>query len=380
MIKKAFLPVCMIVISFVLISWGGTGHKIISSFAFLSFKGEMSQFSDWKTFLVDHSSDADYRRNDDPNEGPKHYIDIDNYPEFLSTGKIAQDPYVIVAQHGTNFVVDNGILPWASIASYDSLESCFKRRDWIKAKVFAADLGHYVADGHMPLHITNNYDGKLTGNSGIHSFYESGMLNTYGSQITFSGDSASLIANTDSFIFNYIYSNYSYVDSVLQADTYARTIGATGTAAYNQALWSKTGAFTTKLMKNASYSFASLFYTAWYNAGRPLISGGFFEDIDTTSNVNTAILSPEKIKLNSIYPNPAQSWAMILYSLEETQHIKLEIVDSLGKTLECLVDRNELIGNYAYEWSELPYEAGIYYVCLKTKDQIQTQKIIVSRN
>lgn len=340
----------------------------------------MSQFSDWKTFLVDHSSDADYRRSDDPNESPKHYIDIDNYPEFLSAGKIAQDPYAIVAQHGTNFVVKNGILPWASIASYDSLEACFKRRDWVKAKVFAADLGHYVADAYMPLHITNNYDGKLTGNSGIHSLYESGMLNTYGSQIAYNGDSAKLITDPDSFIFNYIYANYSYVDSVLKADTYARTIGATGTAAYNQALWSKTGAFTNKLMKDASHNFASLFYTAWYNAGRPLIAGGFYEDADTTSDVNAAIPSPEKIKLNSIYPNPVHSNARILYSLDESQHIKLEIIDSLGKTLDCLVDRNELTGNYSYEWSEIPYNAGIYYICLKTKDQIQTRKIIVLGN
>lgn len=117
---RSFLSAGLIVFSLILISWGGVGHKIISAYTFLSFNREMEQFADWKSFLVDHSSNADYRRNTDSYEGPKHYVDIDNYPEFKSNGKIAQDPYKIVAQHGTNFVVDNGILPWATIASYGS--------------------------------------------------------------------------------------------------------------------------------------------------------------------------------------------------------------------------------------------------------------------
>jgi hypothetical protein len=31
----------------------------------------------------------------------------------------------------------------------------------------AADLGHYIADAHMPLHTSDNHDGQLTDQKGI---------------------------------------------------------------------------------------------------------------------------------------------------------------------------------------------------------------------
>jgi hypothetical protein len=40
----------------------------------------------------------------------------------------------------------------------------------------AADIGHYVADMHQPLHLTRNYNGQLTGNYGIHARYEGQMI------------------------------------------------------------------------------------------------------------------------------------------------------------------------------------------------------------
>src|SRR5690625_6385588 len=36
-----------------------------------------------------------------------------------------------------------------------------------------ADIGNYVADAHVPLHTTVNYNGQLTGQTGLHAFWES---------------------------------------------------------------------------------------------------------------------------------------------------------------------------------------------------------------
>ncbi len=61
----------------------------------------------WADTLTAHASDADYRKSTDPTEAPKHFIDIDYYPEFVSTGTIPQDFDSIVAIHGYSFVIDH---------------------------------------------------------------------------------------------------------------------------------------------------------------------------------------------------------------------------------------------------------------------------------
>lgn len=363
----------LIAISLLLVSWGNQGHKIISAYAFLSFNEEMSQFNEWKQFLVDHSSDADYRRDDIPAEGPKHYIDIDNYPEFVSNGKIAQDWQQLVMDHDYSFVMDNGTLPWATIATYDSLVVCFERRDWERAKIFAADLGHYVADGHMPMHITINYDGKLTGNSGIHSLYETSMIGAYSGSLQYPGDTLEIVENVSDYVFSYIYQNYPYVDSVLLADTYARTVSpVTTTAAYKAALWSKTGTFTIRLFSEASHKIAVLFYTAWVKAGRPLITGG-------TYNPNTAISFPETgVILNQVYPNPVKSLGSISYSIRKSTHVILEIVDSAGKSIDTLVNCYSQPGEYTSSWAASPLSPGIYFIVLKTDGHPLSQRFSIA--
>lgn len=48
--------------------------------------------------------------------------------------------------------------------------------DWL---VTAGAIGHYVGDLCQPLHVTENYDGQLTGQKGIHAFYEDAVLDDY---------------------------------------------------------------------------------------------------------------------------------------------------------------------------------------------------------
>jgi len=372
--KYTLYTTVVIALSLMLISWGNQGHKIISAFAFLSFNEEMSQFNDWKSFLVDHASDPDYRRSNDPYEGPKHYLDIDNYPEFVSEGKIAHDWLSVVSQHNYDFVIDNGTLPWATVATYDSLRTCFERRDWAKAKVFAADLGHYVADGFMPMHITINYDGKMTGNDGIHSLYETSMLGVYASQIVYEGDAPKLVENVSDYVFDYIYRNYPYVDSVLIADDYARSVSSSTTSSeYKAALWEKTEKFTVALFKEASHSVADLFYTAWVKAGRPLISGGFYyTDVPSVSVIGG-------VKLNHVFPNPASTSAEIRYSLDKATKVKLEIIDTLGQTMITLADFDAQPGEYSCRWGNESLANGSYFVRLKTDELQLVRRMVLTK-
>lgn len=352
---KRILSFCAIIgISLILISWGGTGHRIISYNSALSFNSEMSNFSSWIEYIRDHASDADNRKSSDPTEGPKHYLDIDNIPEFISTGKINQDSYTSTS---------NGILPWATIAAFDSLTNCLKRNDIAKAKQFAADLGHYVGDGHMPLHITKNYDGQLTGNSGIHSRYETTMINAYYSLITYNGDNLSVISDVNHYVFNYIYKNYTYKDSILLADTYAKTAGSVGSAAYNTALWNETKDITTTLFKNASHALAELMYTA-------LVRSGITTDVP-----NQNLLFTETLEQNT--PNPFTTHTTIRYNLAENSDITLQIKDILGNNIATLFKGYQAAGSYSVDWYPQNQPEGIYFIAIDTRKIHQVKKMIL---
>jgi hypothetical protein len=352
------------------VSWGSVGHEKINTNATLSFNQQMSQFIVWSSQLSSHASDADNRKDSDPTEAPKHYIDIDVYQDFIINKRIAQTWDSIVMSYGNAFVLDNGILPWATITTYDTLRSCFIRKDWSKAILTAADLGHYVADGHMPLHITQNYNGQLTGNSGIHSRYESTMIGAYNSQIIYSGDTnITVIQNVNKYIFDYIYNNYQYKDSILAADNFAKLAagGSTSSSTYTFNLWNKTQNFTKLLFINASQSLAELIYTAWVEAGSPEYNT---TDIDEYTN--------EKDKTSLlIYPNPVIKSTSIKLNLnDECKSMVLSIVDSKGKTIEIIKKGNLSKGNYIFEWIPKDISEGIYFCQLKTDSIVKSQKII----
>jgi hypothetical protein len=55
----------------------------------------------------------------------------------------------------------------------DLLTKAFKSGNQDSILFYAADLGHYIGDLHVPLHTTVNYDGQLTGQKGLHALWES---------------------------------------------------------------------------------------------------------------------------------------------------------------------------------------------------------------
>jgi hypothetical protein len=371
MLKKIGAFLGLILISFTVSSWGWVGHYNISYRASLSFNSEMSSFSSWIQTLADSASVADDRKSSDPAESAKHYIDIDNYSEFLQNGYISQSLATVISLHGNSNVYSWGILPWATITAYDSLVSCFQRHDFNKALFFASDLGHYVGDGHMPLHITKNFNGDDTGNSGIHSRYESTMINGYISQITYTGSTISAISNVPNYIFSYLYENYQYLDSVLIADNAAKAVNSTYTStAYKAELWNRSKGFTTMLLKNASHALAELIYTAWSQAGKPSI-------IETS----VPTLKPvDGISLNKISPNPFAGETKISFTLpRQFDSVSLVITDLKGNVVKTLCNEPKSAGTYDIILTAEDLAQGVYLMILKADSTKISRKIILLR-
>jgi hypothetical protein len=375
-IRSGFHPgLLLLVLSIFLLSWGRTGHRKIGSGTALFLPEEMSQFSHWPDLLAAHGSDADYRKGSDPEEGPRHYIDIDNYPEFVSDGRIPGTLDSLYMFHHPDFIEGNGYLPWAAESAYDSLVGCFLRGDWDRAVLVAADLGHYVGDAHMPLHLTRNYDGQFSGNNGIHSRYESTMIGEYSGEISFKGGPVSLVENVNAYIFSYIYRNYLYIGSILAADNYAFSLaGNTWSTEYTAALWEKSRSFTIPLMRNASLALTELIYTAWTQAGKPSMDASGYPDLqDGQAPSRTSF---DGMSLEQNYPNPFSRSTGIRFHLKERTHVSLFVLDESGRLVERLLDESKPAGVTRLEWHPANLSPGNYYLVLKTPYGIASRKII----
>lgn len=347
--------------------WGSSGHKIINRRATFSFPSEMS-FLNWSDSLAFHSSDADYRRSVDSNEAPRHYIDIDNYPEFIAAGRIPQSLDSLIALHGNSFVYSNGILPFSIMATTDSIKKYFQLHNFQKAMLHAADLGHYVGDGHNPLHITRNYDGQYTNQNGVHSRYETQLINRDSVHIIYTFENAVYISNINQFVFNFLYNNYTYVDSVLKYDSIARAQAGSYNSNYYQIYWQLAGNFTIMLFNNASHFIASLIYTSWVNSGSPVF----------VTHSETSL--PEEYFLEQNYPNPFNPSTKIKFGIPDNHNqglISLTIHNISGKKITTLLNKNLQPGSYEVEWNAAEFPSGIYFCKISSDVFTDTKKMML---
>jgi hypothetical protein len=366
--KRTIIVILFLPFVFLLCSWGSDGHYAISYRSSHFMPQAFLNLSDWADTLALHASDADDRKSWDPTESPKHYIDIDNYPVFVNSGKIPQTYDSIIQSYGTSFVENNGTLPWSTKATYDSIKNNFTKGNWHKVMYFASDLGHYVGDGHQPLHITSNYDGQNSGQSGVHSRFETSLIYRYLTQIQYTGDTIHFITNVNQFIFDYIYKNNGYVDSVLAADLYAyQLVGSHNGTAYYTAFWSKAGSLVNKLWRNASKSLAELLYTAWIEGGSPI---------------------PPWLSERS-YDHPENKWMIFPDPSSGTVNLQCNSPLSVGKVVihaydckgKCIGSWIDVTGNTSYTktFDLTSLSPGLYIFKMELNNSVSYKKVILRK-
>ncbi len=363
-----YIFICFISIYSAVFGWGGEAHYLINQKSVYGFPGDSQYLFSLQQVLADHASDADARKGQDPTEAPKHYIDIDNYSYFTTYGYIPEDIDTLINMYGYNFVYDQGILPWAVVAAFDSLKANFSRLNFEKAALIAADLGHYIGDASMPLHITTNYNGQMTGQTGIHSRYESKMISTYIDEISYNKNYAVYINDVSEYVFDFIYYNYPYVDSLLAADLTAKaTSGGSYNSTYYSKLWSLTKYFTTNLLRKSSSALASLIYTAWIDAGKPL-----------PTDVKSEEFIANSFELYQNYPNPFNPSTNITFSVNNPSDVSIEIFNGIGELVKH--ENFGFLGQGKYNYyfkadSDMP--SGIYIYKLTSNNNFKSNKMIL---
>lgn len=266
--------------------WGFYAHKKINYFAVFLLPPEMIVlYKPNIDFISDHAVDPDKRRYVAVAEAPKHYIDIDNYGTYPWSALPAKYTDA-VKKYSADSVLANGIVPWWVVIMQQRLTNAFKEKDRAKILKLSAEIGHYVADAHVPLHANSNHDGQKTNQRGIHGFWESRVPELLAEKkFDFMIGKATYIPDIEKYIWDRVRESGAAADTVLKeeaalskqfsadrkysfeekAGKLTRQYSSAYTIAYNQML----NGMVERRMRLAIASVASLWYTAWVNAGQP---------------------------------------------------------------------------------------------------------------
>ncbi|WP_395626769.1 zinc dependent phospholipase C family protein [Daejeonella sp.] len=288
MMRKTPFLISIVFISLTITSWGFFAHQKINRLAVFTLPTEMIRF--YKNnilFIAEHAVDPDKRRYADTAEASRHFIDADRYGKnpFDSIPKKWKDAE---AKYGIKTLQENGIVPWQIERTYYSLVKAFQLRDSIRILRSSADLGHYISDAHVPLHTTENYNGQLSGQIGIHGFWESRLPELFSSNYDFMVGRALYIDNPLESAWEIVKKSHSYLDSVLIIEarlskkipsdrkfSYSERNGRVErqyseqfSAAYHKSL----NNMVEKRMQASILMTGSYWYSAWVDAGQPKLN------------------------------------------------------------------------------------------------------------
>lgn len=196
-------------------SWGFYAHRIINKSAIFTLPAPLSGFYKMHIHhITEKAIDADKRCYVDSAESPRHYIDIDRYSEE-SGGTIPVHWSNAKEKYGERKLMARGVVPWQIYLTYQKLVQAFYDKHFERIIKYAADLGHYVADAHVPLHTTANYNGQYTDQIGIHAFWESRLPEMFGETYNLHVGKAAYISDPLEMAWQIVRESNTYVDSVL---------------------------------------------------------------------------------------------------------------------------------------------------------------------
>ena len=340
--------------------WGWQAHQYINAKAVDYLPQEMAFFSAYQSWLSQHAIDPDT----DDNPGYYHYIDIDYYGEFFS-GTLPHTWDDIIDLYGYSVVTGNGTIPWVIDRWADSLRVLMSENQWDDAWQVAAELGHYVADSHQPLHLTLNYNGQNSGNYGIHSRYETSMINPHLDQLPLpDGEAHYWVDGLDS-VFHYIDTIYPSVALIMAADDTAKSVDPGYGTTYYTVLWDKLDSITTDAIHNSILDLASIWYSAWIDAGSPSLGA-----VENHSE-------PGSFSLGSAFPNPFNPTTTIEYEISFASNVQISIYDLRGREVEKLIHGPMEIGKHSVIWDASSVASGMYFYRIQAGDFVQTKKMVV---
>lgn len=267
-------------------SWGFLVHRTIHQLAIYELPQSMQYFFHHNmSYIVKYSVRPDQRRNDDPSEAPKHFIDLEMFGDSAAW-RMPLKWDDAIKKYGKDSLLKYGYVPYYVITMKDKLTNAFRNGNKDSILFYATDLAHYISDANVPLHVSANYDGQLTGQKGLHSLWESTIPEIQLEQFNLhSRHKARYLKNPENAIWGAIRQSYGLLHDVFEQEKAVsksftdstkyhvqsrngreyKTYSSAFAKAYSAAL-GKT--INQQLIRSANLV-ADFWYTSWVDAGRP---------------------------------------------------------------------------------------------------------------
>ena len=264
--------------------WGFFGHQKINRLAVFTLPPDLIGFYKKNlSYITEASVNPDKRRYAIPEEAPRHFMDVDHYSDS-AFANLPHEWESARVMYPADSLEAHGVLPWHIHRMYLRLRDAFMVRDPASILKISAELGHYVADAHVPLHTTKNYNGQLTDQEGIHGLWESRLPEIFSSEYDFFVGQAQYLSSPQTTAWNIVRSSHQLVKTVLSeerrlARQYAEkrysyeTRGNTTVKVYaidySRAYHVALNGMVEAQMRAAVKMVGSYWLTAWIDAGQP---------------------------------------------------------------------------------------------------------------
>ncbi|WP_035333135.1 zinc dependent phospholipase C family protein [Dyadobacter crusticola] len=265
--------------------WGFWAHKRINRLAVFRLPVPMQVFYKRNIdFLTENATNPDKRRYAVVGEAERHYIDLDMYGDSAVV-KLPRYWQAAILKLGEDSLRKHGIVPWQIQLSAYQLTEAFKSNNAAKILRVSADLGHYVADAHVPLHTTRNYNGQLSNQEGIHAFWESRLPELFADEYDLWNGPVAYVDRIAERAWQIVAESHASVDSVflfekelteqfrndgkysyeLRNNVLTRSYSREFSERYHRMLQGQ----VERRMKASIRMVGDLWYTCWINAGQP---------------------------------------------------------------------------------------------------------------
>jgi hypothetical protein len=254
----------------VLYAWGPLLHQDINRAAAEWVPDEMAGWRAYADLLSRHSNNPDIWRGFDGGEAPRHYMDLELYGD-PATVNLTRNRDECAILPDREVPVEAGIALWTMAELQERLVTEMAAGRWEEAVRVAAAQGHYVADTHQPLHCSENHDGQYTGNRGIHRRWEELMPTNFWNINLMVRRPVEVVADPWSTMVEWIRHSNAQIDALFAADRAAKAASDWDLRSftYFETLWNQTRDLFIDQGSRGAAALASLWYTAWIEAGRP---------------------------------------------------------------------------------------------------------------
>lgn len=267
------------------LAWGFGAHRLVTTKAVDTLPPELRPlFAANVAYLAEHSVDPDlWRAAGAADEGPNHFLDLDAfgaYP-FADLSLVEADH---LRRHGPSAAAQ-GRLPWRVKEGYDELVAAWRAHDAAAVLRRAAQLSHYVADAHVPLHAVSNYDGQSSGQAGLHARWESVLFERYERQLepALRPAAAPRVHDPVAFTLDVLRDSFAGAPGIFASDLDCRgprDLAETRTDEryddpYYSRMYAREGGRLAARLTASAEGVGALWRSAWEDAGRPALDAGF---------------------------------------------------------------------------------------------------------